>query len=284
MTDTSIVADWYDKNTDLEHTRLISCGLEFAVSLRIILQCIDQMRRAGAEPKEVLDLGGGTGRYAVELAKLGFSVTLVDISRSELELAAAYAAESKVQLHKIIMEDARLIRGNSEIFREGHYDIVLCQGPLYHLLKETERVEVLRSCAAVTKNDGYIIAAFVTKFAHLRNLACRVPARLVQEAAFYETYVHDGWYTRRPDNVGYHVDAKELRGLFGKVRDPELLVERVVACEGFLGGGLSATIIRSGKHVFEKWVQLVMDPAEREEVLGASDHLLVVAKRGSPRD
>jgi S-adenosylmethionine-dependent methyltransferase len=220
-------------------------------------------------------------RLAVHLAKMGYSVTLVDISRSELELAALYAAESQVQLKKIIMEDARLISTNQEIFKERHYDLVLCQGPLYHLLEETERIKLLRDCATVLQENGYLIAAFVTRFAHLRNLARQVPARLLQEAAFYKEYVKNGRYTRRADTLGYHVGGNEVRGLFQKVGEPSLSVERVVGCEGFLGGGQSAEIVRSENKVFEKWLKLVLDFAECEEVLGASDHLLVVAKRCS---
>jgi ubiquinone/menaquinone biosynthesis C-methylase UbiE len=61
MTDAHRIATWYDQNAALEHERLTSCRLEFSISWRIITQHLDQLGRDRA--LEILDLGGGTGRY-----------------------------------------------------------------------------------------------------------------------------------------------------------------------------------------------------------------------------
>lgn len=63
MTNTAHVKDWYDINAEGEHSRALHCRLEFAISLRIILQCLDQMLSDNSGPKHILDLGGATGRY-----------------------------------------------------------------------------------------------------------------------------------------------------------------------------------------------------------------------------
>lgn len=64
MTDTASVAAWYDANAEGEHGRLQQFGLEFAISLAAISQCIARIQRdTGAANLEILDLGGGTGRY-----------------------------------------------------------------------------------------------------------------------------------------------------------------------------------------------------------------------------
>ncbi len=56
-------------------------GIEFYLAL------------AAQHPGPVLELGAGTGRIAIPLAKHGFSVTAVDLSRSMLETAKKKAAE-----------------------------------------------------------------------------------------------------------------------------------------------------------------------------------------------
>ncbi|OBT89381.1 hypothetical protein VE02_01417 [Pseudogymnoascus sp. 03VT05] len=241
MTDTATVAGWYNANADLEHN-------------------------------------------PVELAKQGYNVTLVDISRAELDQAKLHAQESGVALADIICADALDIRGIPGVFRQNHYDIVLCQGPLYHLLSLDERLHVLHSCMSATKREGFVIAAFVTKYAHLRDLAQREPLRLGREAEFYARYLETGEYTRNPRNVGHHTHRGEVRTLFGMCDGREgdegvrLEVERVVACESFLGGGLSAKLNGLGEEAFSPWFEVALGAAEDLDV-GTADHLLVVSKK-----
>jgi hypothetical protein len=63
MTDTQIVADWYNQNVTVEHDRLKGRCLEFSISLRVIHQCVEQLAWRVERPLTILDLGGGTGRY-----------------------------------------------------------------------------------------------------------------------------------------------------------------------------------------------------------------------------
>ncbi|KFY46180.1 hypothetical protein V495_02613 [Pseudogymnoascus sp. VKM F-4514 (FW-929)] len=285
MTDTATVAKWYNANAGLEHNRLISNRLEFAISLRIVQQTLSSLLPTG--PKKILDLGGGTGRYAVELAKQGHSVTLVDISQAELEQAKQYALEAGVVLAGIACADAREIGEVPEIYRENHYDIVLCQGPLYHLVSTDERLHVLQSCMSVTKTSGFVIAAFVTKYAHLRDLAQREPLRLSREMGYYAKYLVSGEYTRNPQNVSHHTHREEVKALFGmcvgqgKEADIRFEIQRMVACESFLGGGLSAKLNELDEKEFEPWLEVALEAAEDPDV-GTADHLLVVAKKIVP--
>jgi len=53
--------------------------------------------RAPASAARLLDCGGGPGRYAVELARRGYRVTLFDLSEGNLALAREKAAEAGVR-------------------------------------------------------------------------------------------------------------------------------------------------------------------------------------------
>ncbi|GIJ83047.1 hypothetical protein Asppvi_001564 [Aspergillus pseudoviridinutans] len=276
MTDVHQIATWYDQNAALEHERLTSCRLEFSITWRIITQYLDQLGRD--RPLEILDLGGGTGRYALLLAKLGHSVTLADISDRELEIAHSTAEEAQVKLTAIVKADARDIRSNPAIFQEQKYDLVLCQGPLYHLLEENERQAVLSACAAVLKPNGVILAAFMLQYAHLRDIAQRDPMRLVREYdSFYANYLAEGRYTRSQLICSYHSDPDKVRAMFMTV--PELQLERLVSCEGFLGGGLASKLGELQDDAYERWVDVVLRFAEDPNTLGNADHLLAVARR-----
>ncbi|KAL2835871.1 S-adenosyl-L-methionine-dependent methyltransferase [Aspergillus pseudoustus] len=276
MTDTKRVAAWYDQFAGQEHDRLGNCRLEFSISWRVITQYLEQLWTG--KSLHILDLGGGTGRYALELAKLGHSVTLVDISDQELQIARKTATEGQVELTAIVQADARAIRGNAAIFRENKYDLVLCQGPIYHLLEEDERRDVLSTCAATLKPGGVLVAAFVLRYAHLRDIAQRDPTRLLMEYdSFYATYLADGKYTRTPLVSSYHASTAEVKEVFESV--PGLQLERLMACEGFLGGGLASKINQLTDDAYEKWVEVVLRFAEDECILGNADHLLAIARR-----
>ena len=62
MTD---VGKFYDKETEREWNRLERHRMEFAVNLRIMQGYMPPPR------VDVLDIGGGPGRYAIELADKG---------------------------------------------------------------------------------------------------------------------------------------------------------------------------------------------------------------------
>jgi 2-polyprenyl-3-methyl-5-hydroxy-6-metoxy-1,4-benzoquinol methylase len=71
----------------------------------------------------ILDMGCGTGRHSVELAKLGYKMTGVDLSSGMLEVAHKTAIQAGVQV-AWVQSDARLFRS------EMCYDaaICLCEG------------------------------------------------------------------------------------------------------------------------------------------------------------
>ena len=52
----------------------------------------------------------------------------------------------------------------------------------------------------------------------------------------------------------------------------------MVACESFLGGGLSAKLNVLDEESFKPWLELALEAAEDSDV-GTADHLLVVAKK-----
>ena len=67
----------------------------------------------------VLDVGGGSGRNAVWLAKLGHSVTVADISTRGLALAAAAAADAHVTVDTVQVDFDR------DPVPAGPWDVIL---------------------------------------------------------------------------------------------------------------------------------------------------------------
>ena len=83
---------FYDRNAQNEWDRLDRHRTEFAITLRTFEEHMPR------PPLDVLDIGGGPGRYSIALAKRGYKVTLMDLSQRCLEFARGKAAESGVEL------------------------------------------------------------------------------------------------------------------------------------------------------------------------------------------
>lgn len=81
---------------------------EFARALEILTERLSPGSR-------VLDLGGGPGRYAIELAHRGHRVVLADLSRAQLEVARQRVAAAGVDLggHPNPASEGRLKTGQS---------------------------------------------------------------------------------------------------------------------------------------------------------------------------
>ncbi len=82
------VENYYDTDPTLEWERLNRHRTELAVTLRALDEYLPPA------PAKIADIGGGPGRYAIELTRKGYSVTLVDLSQ---QTAYAFTGDEMVR-------------------------------------------------------------------------------------------------------------------------------------------------------------------------------------------
>ena len=102
-------------------------------------------------PRRVLDVGGGTGVYALPLAGRGYEVHLVDPVPLHVERAKTLSGASHTPLASIEVGDARRLAAP-----DGTFDVVLLFGPLYHLTIRSERVQALAEARRVLVPGGLL--------------------------------------------------------------------------------------------------------------------------------
>jgi S-adenosylmethionine-dependent methyltransferase len=117
--------------------------------LRYSLALANVLRHIGDEPLRVLDIGGGNGGDAVELARLGHHVTIVDSSAEMLADAVERAAEAEV-VFETIQADAFALPA---AVAEGDFDVVLCHNLVQYLDDVTGLFQVL---LAASKAGGLL--------------------------------------------------------------------------------------------------------------------------------
>lgn len=104
---------------------------------------------ASFAPRSVLDAGCGTGRLGVELDRRGIEVVGVDLDDDLLSLAQAKAPSVR-------WEHADL----ATLALERSFDVVAMAGNVLLFCRDSQRSEVVASCARHLGVDGLLIAGF----------------------------------------------------------------------------------------------------------------------------
>jgi SAM-dependent methyltransferase len=128
----------------------------------------------GSPPLDVLDVGGGTGGFAVPLAALGHRLTLVDPNPDALASLQRRAGEAGVEVRAVQGDAAGLL----DVVGPGSADLVLCHGVLEHVddlaPAVTALVAVLRpggtlSLLVASRNAVVLARAVAGRFAEARH-------------------------------------------------------------------------------------------------------------------
>ncbi len=259
------VRSYYDSKAQAEWDRLDRHRTEFEITRRTL-------RRHLPASGRVLDAGSGPGRYAIELAKLGHQLTVVDLSRECLALAREKADEAGVVLSAVHGDGLDL----PALVGAGDFDAVLMLGPLYHLLERKERQQALRGALSVLRADGLLFAAYVTRYASFRHDARIQPERLRQDRAYaerlLETGIHDRAIEFTDSYYAHPGDAAE------EIESAGFKLLELIGCEGVVAGHEERVNALEGED-WECWVELNERIGRDPQMLAASDHLLCVARK-----
>ncbi|MET7880774.1 condensation domain-containing protein [Micromonospora profundi] len=175
--------------------------LEFERTQEILL------RHLPPAPAVIADIGGGTGRYALWLAEFGYRVVHRDIVPLYVEqLRAAIRPDTDVET---AVGDARSLD-----LADESVAAVLLLGPLYHLPRLADRVQVLREARRIVAPGGAVFASAISRWAARMDGVLREriyergPEMLahidqVEETGVLPPLARGGYtaYTHRPDEL-----------------------------------------------------------------------------------
>jgi SAM-dependent methyltransferase len=100
----------------------------------------------------VLDIGCGTGRHAIELARRGYRVTGIDLSPSQIEWARAKAEAAGIAAD-FRVGDARALPFQGEF----GLAVMLCEGGFALMETDEMNFEILRGAARALRPGGKLI-------------------------------------------------------------------------------------------------------------------------------
>ena len=101
---------------------------------------------------KIIDIGCGTGRHSIELAKRGYSVTGVDLSDSMLKKAKEKAGRQNLDI-PFLQHDARSLPFD----REFDVALMLCEGAFPLMETDEMNYEILKNATRALKDRAKII-------------------------------------------------------------------------------------------------------------------------------
>lgn len=117
-------------------------------------------RRMPTAPALIADVGGGTGVHARWLAVDGYDVQVIDPVPEHVKAAAGLPGVTAQ------VGDARFLT-----LADRSVDVTLLLGPLYHLTDRRDRMDALAEAVRITRPDGLVVVAAISRYAALLELA-----------------------------------------------------------------------------------------------------------------
>lgn len=233
--------------------------LEYATTMAFI-------HRFAPRGAKVLEIGAGTGRYSIALAKEGMDVTAVELVESNLAVLRENSAGIE-NISSFQGDAADLSR-----FSDGTFDVTLSLGPMYHLYEQEEVHRAIDEAIRVTKPGGIVMFAFLSVY-----------------AIMYDNYFYGEWAAGRQENftadhrvrhfreqlfTGY--DIEEFEGLFDGKPVEHLAT---AGADGMLEAIEQRPDFALSDEDFRAMAEWHLAFSEKRELLGANSHLLYICRK-----
>ena len=225
----------------------------------------------------ILDAGGGTGVYTVELAKQGYSMMLLDISKENIAAAKKEIKRAEVQrnVKKAVVGDITDLSG----FKDSTFDAVLCLGgPLSLVYGKSKRRRAMSELARVAKPGAPIFISVMNKFGAMLIGPSKWPdeiatSNFLSVATKGEDRMWIGKY------YCHYFSPEEFVSEFKHACSGAKIVE-LGALEGLATPSIEAiNKLAKNKKAWKNWLDMHYKMCTQPEVVGASVHILLVARK-----
>ena len=214
---------------------------------------------------KILEIGAGTGAYSIELAKMGYNVTAIELVESNLSVLKNKAKN---------IENISCLQGDAldlSKFNDNVFDIVLNLGPMYHLFSKKDQTQAINETLRVCKKGGVAMFAFIPHYAVVWNVGIRkgnlkdVLCRLTSNGDLKVT----------PESMFATYDIEEFKKQFKETKTNLLHMVSTdsvapLVCDKF------ENISDKDYESFVKWH---LKTCEKPEILGNACHVLYICNK-----
>jgi len=203
---------------------------------------------------KIIDIGAGSGRYALALKAEGYDVTALEYVRPNIGKIRAKDKE------------IRIIEGSAtdmSMFDDDEFDVGIMFGPLYHLYQKQDRIRALNEAKRICRR--YLFVTYI-----------------MNEYSVIEYAFKDDMYKQIKDKLdeNYHINDPDALFFQYRIEDIDELNEicGLRSVRRFASDGPSdymrSTLNRMDDETFAAFLDFHLKTCERKELLGASSHIV----------
>jgi ubiquinone/menaquinone biosynthesis C-methylase UbiE len=249
----------YDKEYETPHGKLYA-----EITWENIRQFLPKSKKA-----LILDAGGGTGYWAIRLAKHGYDVVLTDISENMLRVARQKIRKEKLKGN---VETRNVDIRDMSCFASGSFDMAIAEGDPVSYCLNAERA--IRELARVVKENSYVIVSVDCKYTIIHrvlipqliraNFSEQVSSRLLQ-------FLRTGIFRRDFESQAF--TPGELKVLFENCRlEVVRMIGKPILTELIPMDKRDETI----KNNFRRILKLELRLCDAPSLVGIGGHLEIV--------
>ena len=255
-----IVSSFYNEiDEDVRLNRNRHGQMEYITTMHYI-------NKYAQEGAKILEIGAGTGRYSITLAKAGYDVTAVELVENNLQV---------LKKNSEGMDSIQSYQGDAldlSRFADNSFDVTLLFGPLYHLYEPQDVQKSIDEAIRVTKPGGVILAAFLSVYAILFDNYLQ--GNLL--AGIEENFTEDYKIRHFEEQLFTGYDIVEFENLFA---DKPVEHLHTVAVNGILELAEKRIDFAMSDEEMEAFAKLWLAICEKREMLGTSGHLLYICSK-----
>ncbi len=255
-----IVSSFYEQvNEDERLLRSRHGQLEYRTTMEYI-------HRYAGSGSRILEIGAGTGRYSIALAREGMNVTAIELVTGNLEILRENSRGiPSISLYEGDATDLSLFDDNS-------FDVTLAFGPMYHLYDPLDVNRAIDEAIRVTRPGGVLLVAFISVF-----------------GIMYANYLSGNWARGEEENftADYRVrhfkeqlftgyDVTEFEDLFEEKPVDWITTAGV---DGILEPIEEREDFCIKDEDFDRFARWYLNHSEKRELLGTTNHLLYICRK-----
>lgn len=254
----SLLEDYYSHFNEDHRLKTRHGQVEFITTMKYLHDALNDNRNL-----KILDIGAATGAYSIPLSEEGYYVEAIELVEHNIEIFKT--KNSKVKIHKGNALDLNMIESDS-------FDVTLIFGPMYHLLKKEEKIKALSEAKRVTKNNGIILISYYMNEYAIITYGF-VKKHILEAKKLHQ--IDDKYHMLNLDDDLYSMVRIEDINEFNKLMNFSRV--KLIASTG-PSNYIRSVLNSLSDEEFEEYLNYHLSVCEREDLLGASSHLLDIVK------